>query len=182
MDLWQYDATDLARRIRTGQASAREAVDSVLARLHKVNPAINAVVRVLEDEARAQAETADAARARGHALPPLHGVPVTTKINVDQAGLPTDNGVIPLKDFIANEDSPVVANLKHAGAIIVARVAARAPRSPPELARSRMATTSAARCASRPTAMASSACAPASPAFPRSTPARPRPGAPSARS
>ena len=126
MELWQYDATDLARLIRTGQASAREAVDSVLARLHKVNPAINAVVRVLEVEARAQAETADAARARGHALPPLHGVPVTTKINVDQAGLPTDNGVIPLKDFIAKEDSPVVANLKHAGAIIVGRTNAPA--------------------------------------------------------
>ena len=72
MELWQYDATDLARLIRTGQASAREAVDSVLGRLHKVNPAINAVVRVLESEARAEAETADAARARGHALPPLH--------------------------------------------------------------------------------------------------------------
>ena len=126
MELWQYDATDLARLIRTGQASAREAVDSVLGRLHKVNPAINAVVRVLEDEARAQAETADAAQARGHALPPLHGVPVTTKINVDQQGLPTDNGVIPLKDLIAQEDSPVVANLKHAGAIIVGRTNAPA--------------------------------------------------------
>ena len=126
MELWQYDATDLARLIRTGQASAREAVDSVLARLHKVNPAINAVVRVLEEDARAQAETADAARARGHALPPLHGVPVTTKVNVDQAGLPTDNGVVPLKDFIAQEDSPVVANLKHAGAIIVGRTNAPA--------------------------------------------------------
>jgi amidase len=126
MDLWQYDATNLARLIRTGQTSAREAVDSVLARLHKVNPAINAVVRVLESEARAQAETADAARARGHALPPLHGVPVTTKVNVDQAGLPTDNGVVPLKDLIAREDSPVVANLKHAGAIIVGRTNAPA--------------------------------------------------------
>mgnify|MGYP006176031439 CR=1 FL=1 len=53
MELWQYDATDLGRLIRNGQASAREAVDSVLGRLHKVNPAINAVVRVLEDDARA---------------------------------------------------------------------------------------------------------------------------------
>lgn len=126
MELWQYDATDLARLIRIGQASAREAVDSVLARLHSVNPGINAVVRVLEAEARTEAETADAARARGHALPPLHGVPVTTKVNVDQAGLPTDNGVTSLKDFIANEDSPVVANLKHAGAIIVGRTNAPA--------------------------------------------------------
>jgi amidase len=126
MELWQYDATDLARLIRTGQASAREAVDSVLGRLHKVNPAINAVVRVLEEEARGAAETADAARARGHALQPLHGVPVTTKVNVDQAGVPTDNGVVPLKDFIAQEDSPVVANLKQAGAIIVGRTNAPA--------------------------------------------------------
>ena len=91
-ELWQLDATDLARLIRTGQASAREAVDSMLGRLHKVNPAINAVVRVFETEARAAAETADAARARGHALGPLHGVPVTIKINVDLAGTATDNG------------------------------------------------------------------------------------------
>ena len=126
MELWQYDATDLASLIRTGRASAREAVDSVLARLHKVNPAINAVVRVYEREARSAAETADAARARGHALGPLHGVPVTIKINVDVAGYPTDNGVVPLKDFIAQEDSPVVANLKNAGAIIIGRTNAPA--------------------------------------------------------
>ena len=83
-------------------------------------------MRVLEAEARAAAETADAARSRGHALPPLHGVPVTTKVNVDQAGLPTDNGVVALKDLIAKEDSPVVANLKHAGAIIIGRTNAPA--------------------------------------------------------
>ena len=126
MELWQYDATDLAQLIRTGRASAREAVDSVLGRLHKVNPAINAVVAVYEAEARAAAETADAARARGHALQPLHGVPVTVKNNTDVAGTPTDNGVVPLKDFIAKEDNPVVANLRHAGAIIVGRTNAPA--------------------------------------------------------
>jgi amidase len=126
MELWQYDATDLARLIRTGRASAREAVDSVLGRLHKVNPAINAVVRVLEEDARAAAATADAAQARGHALPPLHGVPVTIKINVDVTGQATDNGVVPLKDFVAQEDSPVVANLRHAGAIIIGRTNAPA--------------------------------------------------------
>jgi amidase len=101
-------------------------VDSVLKRLHKVNPAINAVVRVYEDEARTAAETADAGRARGHALPPLHGVPVTVKINVDVAGQPTDNGVVALKELIAQEDSPVAANLKHAGAIIIGRTNAPA--------------------------------------------------------
>jgi len=126
MELWQYDATDLAQLIRTGRASAREAVDSVLGRLLKVNPAMNAVVRVLDKEAHAAAEAADAKRARGEALGLLHGVPVTTKVNVDQQGLPTDNGVVPLKDFVAKEDSPVVANLRQAGAVLIGRTNAPA--------------------------------------------------------
>ena len=107
--------------IRLGQVSSREATQACLTRLHAVNPAINAVVRVLEEEAVAAAEAADAARARGAALGALHGVPVTVKVNTDQAGCPTDNGVVAFRDAIASEDSPVVANLKRAGAIIVGR-------------------------------------------------------------
>ena len=52
-DLWRLDATELARLIRLGRASSREATESCLARLRAVNPAINAVVRVLEEEALA---------------------------------------------------------------------------------------------------------------------------------
>jgi amidase len=72
-DLWRLDATELARLIRLGQVSSREATQSCLSRLHAVNPAINAVVRVLEKEALAAAEAADAAQVRGNALGPLHG-------------------------------------------------------------------------------------------------------------
>jgi amidase len=120
-DLWRLDATELARLIRLGRVSSREATQSCLSRLHAVNPAINAVVRVLEKEALAAADTADAAQARGDAPGPLHGVPVTVKVNTDQAGCPTDNGVVAFRDVIATEDSPVVSNLKRAGAIIVGR-------------------------------------------------------------
>ena len=95
-DLWRLDATELARLIRLGRASSCEATQSCLARLHAVNPAINAVVRILEEEALAAAAAADAVQARGDALGPLHGVPVTTKVNTDQAGCPTDNGVVAL--------------------------------------------------------------------------------------
>jgi amidase len=119
--LWQLDAAELAALIRHGQVSSREAMRSALDRIHAVNPAVNAVVRVLEEEAMAAADAADVARARGDRLGPLHGVPVTTKINVDQAGLPTDNGVPELKDFIAPVDGPVAANLKRAGAVIIGR-------------------------------------------------------------
>lgn len=119
--LWRLDAVDLAALIRTREVSAREAVQAVLGRMDQVNPAINAVVRPLHREALAAADAADAAQARGEALGVLHGVPVTTKVNTDQTGLPTDNGVVAYKDAIATADNPVIANLRRAGAIVVGR-------------------------------------------------------------
>lgn len=119
--LWTLDATETANLIRKKKLSAREAVDAHLARLDAVNPKLNAVVRPLHEQARAEATAADAAQARGDRLGSLHGVPITTKINVDQAGLPTDNGVALLKDLIAKEDSPQVASLRKAGAIVIGR-------------------------------------------------------------
>jgi amidase len=64
-DLWRLDATELAGLLRLGRVSSREAAQSCLSRLHAVNPAINAVVRVLEEEALAAADAADAAQAGG---------------------------------------------------------------------------------------------------------------------
>ena len=49
-ELWQYDATELARLIRLGRASAREATLFCLARLRAVNPRLNAVVMMFENE------------------------------------------------------------------------------------------------------------------------------------
>ena len=120
-DLWRLDGTELARLIRLGRVSSREATESCLARLHAVKPAINAVVRVLAEEALAAADAGDRARAQGDILGPLHGVPVMTKINTDQAGSPTDNGVVAYRDMIVSQDNPVVANLKRAGAVIIGR-------------------------------------------------------------
>ncbi len=126
--LWRLDATELARLIRLGSASSREATESCLTRLHAVNPTINAVVRVLEEEALTAAGRADEAQARGEALGALHGVPVTIKVNTDQAGCPTDNGVVAFRDNIAAADSPVVANFRRAGAVIIGRTNTRPSR------------------------------------------------------
>ena len=119
--LWALDATETANLIKKKKLSAREAVEAHLARLDTVNPKLNAVVRVLRKEALAEAAVADEAVAHGDRLGPLHGVPITTKINVDQQGCPTDNGVVMLKDLIAKEDSPQVACLRDAGAIVIGR-------------------------------------------------------------
>lgn len=119
--LWRLGAVDLAQAIRSRQVSAREATQSVLDRIAEVNPRINALVTVLPEQALAAADAADQALARGDRLGPLHGVPVSIKINVDVAGQPTTDGVAALKDNIAPTDSPLVKSLRDAGAILVGR-------------------------------------------------------------
>lgn len=119
--LWRLSATQLAAAIRAREVSAREATASVLARADALNPRVNALTELLHTQALADADAADAALRRGEAVGPLHGVPVTTKCNVDQAGLATTNGLLACKDLIAHEDSPPVANLKRAGALVIGR-------------------------------------------------------------
>jgi amidase len=118
---WQWTACELAGAIAAREISSREAVESCLARLERVNPRINAVADVLADEALTAADRADAITRRGDRLGMLHGVPVTIKINVDYAGRATTNGVVAFQDRIAAADSPPVANWRKAGAIVVGR-------------------------------------------------------------
>lgn len=119
--LWRWPAHSLAGAIRHGAVSAREATVSTLERVQAVNPTLNAIVDLMADEALAAADAADAARRSGLALGPLHGVPVTVKVNVDLRGHATTNGVVAFKDLVAADDSPVVANLRRAGAVIIGR-------------------------------------------------------------
>lgn len=120
-ELWKWDAADLTAGIRTRVISAREALKSCLDRIDAVNPLINAVVLTLRDEALAAADAADKAVKAGEALGPLHGVPVTTKLNADQRGVPNSSGVVAFKDRIAPDDNVVIANLRRAGAVIMGR-------------------------------------------------------------
>jgi amidase len=120
-ELWRWTGTDLARGIRTRRISSREAVESCLARIAQVNPHLNALVEVSPDEALAMADAADRAVAAGATLGPLHGVPVAIKVNSDQAGHATTNGMVALKDAVATVDSPQVQKLRAAGAVFVAR-------------------------------------------------------------
>ena len=120
-EIWQLPATELAQRIARRQLSSAEVVDAHLARIDAVNPALNAVVRVLADEARAAAVKADQKLASGETIGPLHGVPFTVKENIDMAGLPTTWGVPALAKAVAPADAPVVERMRAAGAIPIAR-------------------------------------------------------------
>ncbi|MAM73916.1 MAG: indoleacetamide hydrolase, partial [Tistrella sp.] len=108
--LWQWDATDIAAGIRSRAISAREALTACFERMDAVNGRINAVVIRLDESAFAAADRADAALAAGEEPGPLHGVPVTIKINIDLAGSATTNGLPALAGNIAAEDAPVSRN------------------------------------------------------------------------
>jgi amidase len=120
-EIWRWDATRVAGAIARQEISSREAVVACLGRMADVNPRLNAVTVDLGAAALEAADRADAAVGRGDALGPLHGVPISVKENVDQASCATTNGVVAFRDVIAREDSPVVANLKAAGAVIIGR-------------------------------------------------------------
>ncbi|MEM9248425.1 MAG: amidase [Pseudomonadota bacterium] len=116
--LWKWSASEIARATRAGDVSALAVTEAALARMDAVNPELNAVVERLADEARREAAARDA---RGAVKGPLHGVPVTIKINVDQKGCATSNGVAAFRNVIAPDDAPVVRNLRAAGAVVIGR-------------------------------------------------------------
>jgi amidase len=120
-DLWRLSAVDLAKLIGSKKVSAAEAATAALARLDAVNPKINAVVDHKPSEVLAQASAIDAAIGRGEDVGSLAGVPITVKVNIDQTGFATTNGLKLQREAIAKTNSPVIDNLRKAGAVILGR-------------------------------------------------------------
>lgn len=122
MDPCFETATRLARAIRNGRLSSREATEAHLERIARLNGPINALVAVDRDGALKAARAADRVRAKkAIKLGPLHGVPITIKEAFDVAGLATTSSHPPLKDNIAASDASLVARLRAAGAVILGK-------------------------------------------------------------
>jgi len=120
-ELWQCTATELANLIASKEASSSEVIDAHLNRIGEVNGHLNAVTRVLEEEARADAAAADAAVMAGDDLGPFHGVPFTIKENIDTANTPTTQGLPIFANRISAVDAPIVERMRHAGGVALAR-------------------------------------------------------------
>ncbi len=120
-ELWRLTATELSALVRRRDVSSREVASDALARLEAVNPSLNAVVGWRPDVTLAQADALDARIRRGEDGGTLVGVPVTVKVNIDQSGFATTNGVALQKDVMAQANSPVVDNLLRAGAVVLGR-------------------------------------------------------------
>jgi amidase len=109
---------DLARDLRMGRVSSRDLLEIYAGRIEHHNSAINAVVSLDLDRARARADAADAARARGDDWGPLHGVPMTLKDTYEVAGLRTTAGAPEYTDHVPAQHSEVARRLLDAGAVI----------------------------------------------------------------
>jgi amidase len=118
LDVPFRSAKQLAADIRRKKIGSLELLDLYLSRVEKYDRGLNAIVVRDFDGARQRAKAADRALARGKALGPLHGVPMTIKESYDVAGLPTTWGVPALRDNIAAKNAVVVDRLLGAGAIL----------------------------------------------------------------
>ena len=120
-DIIYASAKAMAQAIRDGEASAAEVVEAHLARIEAVNPALNAVVQLSAERARAEAADADAALARGESKGALHGVPFTLKDSIDTEGVITTGGTLGRAEFVPDADATVAARLRAAGGILLGK-------------------------------------------------------------
>jgi len=116
-DLLDSTLVEIAAYIAAGDCTSVEVTDRALTQARSLQPRLNCFVHLDEDGARSQAQAADAARAAGHALGPLHGVPLAHKDIYYEAGKITHCGSRVRRGEVATTTSPLLMRLKAAGAI-----------------------------------------------------------------
>jgi amidase len=121
VDLVTLPARELRRLIGTRALSPLELMEACIARIEALNPAVNAIAAADFERARAAARDAERSQMSGAPLPPLHGLPLGVKDLQDTEGLLTTRGNIGLRAHVPAADNALVARLKRAGAIVVAK-------------------------------------------------------------
>ena len=121
-DLANLTLTAAGEALRTGAVSSRELTDAYLARIDALNPRINAYVTVTAERARADADRADAERARGLDLGPLHGIPIAHKDLYETAGIRTTGGAKIHAGHVPAADCTVVRRLHAAGTVLLGKL------------------------------------------------------------
>jgi amidase len=115
-------ATDLAAMIRAKRLSAREVMEAHLRQIERVNPKVNAIVTLVdEDELMTQARAADDFIAKSKSCGPLHGLPVGVKDLTETMGIRTTYGSPLYRDYVPDHDALVVERMKNAGAIVLGK-------------------------------------------------------------
>jgi len=120
-ELLALSSVELRRRIAGKEISPVELVEAAIGRIEALNPAVNAICDTAFARARAEAEAAEKAVRDGDALGPLHGLPAGIKDLHDAEGLLTTHGSPLYRDNRAARDCAMVAGVRRAGAIVLAK-------------------------------------------------------------
>lgn len=120
-EICRLSAVEMATLIRAGELSARETLEAHLNRIERVNPKVNAIVTLACDQAWAAAKRADELHAGGQSRGPLHGLPIAHKDLQLTRGIRTTFGSRIFRDFIPDENSPLVERIQGAGAITIGK-------------------------------------------------------------
>ena len=120
-ELAYMPAAELSRAIRQRQVSSVEITEHFLQRIERLDPQLNSYLALRPEEALADARAADDIVARGWAVGPLHGVPISIKDLEMTRGIPTTLGSAIFRDRTPEIDSIVVERVKAAGAIILGK-------------------------------------------------------------
>ncbi|MCU0774630.1 MAG: amidase family protein, partial [Ideonella sp.] len=116
------DALALSRAIHAREVSCREVMHAYLTRIHRFNPALNAIVQLMpDDQVLALADERDAQLARGESMGWMHGLPQAIKDAAPVAGFATTFGSPLLADAVAREDGLMTARMKAAGCIVIGK-------------------------------------------------------------
>jgi aspartyl-tRNA(Asn)/glutamyl-tRNA(Gln) amidotransferase subunit A len=120
-ELAYFSLDELGRAYLTGGLSPVEVTEAMLARIERLNPRINAFLKITADEARKQARSAETEIRAGEWRGPLHGVPVSVKDLFFTRGVETTGGSPIYRNFVPDFDSTVVARLKATGAVLLGK-------------------------------------------------------------
>lgn len=101
------------------EISPTELLDAHIKRIERLNPKLNAFAHIAFEEAKRQAQNAEAMARAGTKLGSLHGVPLTIKSSIDVAGWPCSCGSRLRENYVARNDAPLVSRLRNAGAILI---------------------------------------------------------------
>jgi len=119
-DLFSKSLPEVVDLITSRAISSLDLVETYLNRIEEVNPSLNAVVTIAPDVLES-AKLCDSELARGNIIGPLHGIPLTTKDTIATRGIRTTSGSRLRADDVPQNDAPVIARLKAAGAIILGK-------------------------------------------------------------
>jgi len=117
--LFYSSVAETLEKFRRRQLSPVELIARHLDRIQQVQPQLNAFAHVDAESARASARDSESRIARGEALRPLEGIPITVKSSLDVAGWPCPAGSLLRKDYIPATNATLVSRLEEAGAILL---------------------------------------------------------------